>query len=89
MKKEVSDLLHQYSVIIMYKERRSYNANNKTNYRCRKKETKSVRNQIFIKGKKLISYLKKEKNHLIFMNIAQSSNFSCLKNEVTEEKGYK
>ena len=29
MKKEVSDLLHQYSVIIMYKERRSYNANNK------------------------------------------------------------
>lgn len=79
MKKEVSDLLHQYSVIIMYKERRSYNANNKTNYRCRKKETKSVRNQIFIKGKKLISYLKKEKNHLIFMNIAKSSNFFCLK----------
>ena len=69
MKKEVSDLLHQvcklinvqYSVIIMYKERRSYNANNKTNYRCRKKETKSVRNQIFIKGKKLISYLKKRR----------------------------
>ena len=36
MKKEVSDLLHQYSVIIMYKERRSYNANNKTNYRFKK-----------------------------------------------------
>ena len=33
-----------------------------------------VRNQIFIKGKKMISYLKKEKNHLIFMNIAKSSN---------------
>lgn len=36
MKKEVSDLLHQYSVIIMYKERRSYNAGNKTNYRFKK-----------------------------------------------------
>lgn len=36
MKKEVSDLLHQYSVIIMHKERRSYNANNKTNYRFKK-----------------------------------------------------
>ena len=44
MKKEVSDLLHQvcklinvqYSVIILYKERRSYNANNKTNYRFKK-----------------------------------------------------
>lgn len=42
--KEVSDLLHQvcklinvqYSVIIMYKERRSYNAGNKTNYRFKK-----------------------------------------------------
>ena len=31
----------------------------------------------------MISYLKKEKNHLIFMNIAKSSNFFCLKNEVT------
>ena len=40
------------------------------------KGEKYVRNQIFIKGKKLISYLKKEKNHLIFMNIAKSSNYS-------------
>ena len=44
MKKEVSDLLHQvcklinvqYSVITMYKEKRGYNADNKTNYRFKK-----------------------------------------------------
>ena len=29
MKKEVSDLLHQYSVIIMYKERRSLTVKDK------------------------------------------------------------
>lgn len=37
LKKLVCKLINvQYSVIIMYKERRSYNANNKTNYRFKK-----------------------------------------------------